>query len=221
MSRVKKVVALGVVALLVALANGSAHATDEDAMCRPYFASACSEAIGRWLPRVPNANIAVKLAARTTVHDRIVDAAGSGPLTFLGMRGVFKGTFFVYGSAGPPQGHAVYDPGHRIAYYDEGCCSWHSLVIASNVKPPPKTIMSRSLIGISTNGGIRLGDEPSLVEETFGHAALRPVVRSSYQRTLSYYRVVTLSKPYSACEERTTFLFDHDRLAAIDITDEC
>jgi hypothetical protein len=220
-NRRANVASFSILALVVALIGASARSADLDAMCRPYFGDACSEAIGKWLPLVPNVLIAPSLATRTTVRDRIIDSAGSGPLTFLGMRGVYRGTHFVYGSAGPPQGHAVYDPVHRIAYYDEGCCSWHELVIASNAKAPPKTIATRSLITLRTQSGIRLGDEPSLIEAVYGRAALRPVARALHQRTLSYYRVIRYSQVYSPCGERTTFLFADGRLTAMNITDEC
>jgi len=189
-------------------------------MCRPYFGAACSEAIGKWLPRVPNAWMPRTLVTNTTVRDRIIDPAGSGPPAFLGMRGVYQGTHFVYGLAGPPQGHAVYDPVHRIAYYDEGCCSWHEVVVASNAKAPPKTMATRSLVGLRTQSGIRLGDKPSLVESIYGRAEFRSVARSSHQLTLSYYRVVRYPK-YSPCDERTTFLFADGELTAINIIDEC
>jgi hypothetical protein len=220
-NRRTNVARVSIFALVVALTGASARSADLDTMCRPYFGDACSEAIGKWLPRVPNALIARTLATRTTVRDRIIDPAGSGPLTFLGLRGVYRGTHFVYGSAGPPQGHAVYDPVHRIAYYDEGCCSWHELVIASNAKAPPKTIATRSLIALRTQSGIRLGDNPSVIESVYGPAALRPVARASHQRTLSYYRVIKYSKVYSPCDERTTFLFSDGRLTAMNVTDEC
>ncbi len=219
--RVRKAACFGILALVGALTTASAPAGKSDAMCSRYFGSACSEAIGKWLPRVPNAWIAPTLAMRTTVRDHIIDPAGSGPLTFLGMRGVYRGTHFVYGSAGPPQGHAVYDPVHRIAYYDEGCCSWHELVIASNAKAPPKTIAMRSLVTLRTQKGIQLGDGPSLIESIYGWAQLRPVARASHQRTFSYYRVIKYSQVYSSCDEHTTFLFSYERLVAIDITDEC
>lgn len=212
---------LMIFALVVALTNTSASDADTEKMCRPYFGSACSEAVGRWLPRVPNSWIPERLARRTTVHDRVIDPAGTGPLTFLGTRGVFRGTHFVYGNAGPPQGHAVYDPVHHLAYYDEGCCSWHHVVIASNVKAPPKTIAVRSLIMLRTERGIQLGDKPSQIESIYGPAAFHPVTGVRSQETLSYYRKVTFRRPYSPCEERMTFLFAYGQLTALDIADEC
>lgn len=194
-------------------------ATDADAACRPYFGSACSAAIGRWLPNFPHVRRA--LATPTTVVDEIVDPAGPGQFRFLSQRGVYRGTLFVYGTAGPPKGHAVYDPVHKIAFYDEGCCSWHHVVVASNVPPPPKTIVARSLAGIRTKRGIRLGDPPSAISAIYG-PALKGLSSGSAAKTMvSYSRVEKYPSVYSPCEASMTFLFVRDRLTAMDFTDAC
>jgi hypothetical protein len=193
--------------------------TDDDAACRPYFGRACSAALGRWLPSLPRAPRS--LVTSTTVVDEIVDPAGPGELRFENLRGVYRGTLFVYGTAGPPKGHAVYDPTHRIAFYDEGCCSWHHVVVASNVPPPPKTIVARSLTGIQTKRGIRLGDSPTAISATYGPAHERAVPGSAGKTLLAYRRVVNHPGVSEPCEASMTFLFERGRLTAMDFDDAC
>lgn len=185
----------------------------------PFFGSACSEPMGRWLPQIPNAR--ELRVAPTTVADEIVDPAGRGELEFMEQRGVYQGTLFVYGKAGPPKGHAVYDPLHRIAYYDEGCCSWHHVVIASNVLPPPKKIATRSLTRLKTKRGVELGVEATLIRSIYGPATQRVVAKAPDQSTLSYTRAINHPAPYSPCEARTTFLFARNRLIGMDFTYSC
>jgi hypothetical protein len=198
---------------------GPVFGADTDAACRPYFGSACSEAMGHWLPRFPQARRS--LVTPTTVADEIVDPAGPGEFRFESMRGVYRGTLFVYGTAGPPKGHAVYDPTHRIAFYDEGCCSWHHVVVASNVPPPPKTIVARSLAGIRTKRGIRLGDSPASISAIYGPARKRAVDESADKALLSYSRVVKYPGMSEPCEASMSFLFERDRLTAINFDDAC
>ncbi len=194
-------------------------ATDSDASCRPYFGSACSEALGHWLPHIPNDQFA--LGHATTVVDEIVDPAGRGEIHFRGQRGVYRGTFFVYGTAGPPRGSAVYDPVRRIAFYDEGCCAWHHVVVASNVPSPPKPIVMRSLAGVRTKRGIRLGDPRSAVLAVYGPALTHTVSGQPAQEIFSYSRVEKNPPPNSPCEASMTFLFTRNRLTAMDFTKAC
>jgi hypothetical protein len=203
----------------VFFAQSAAAAVDTETMCRPFFGNACSEAMGRWLPPIPNAG--ESHGAPTTAADEIVDSAGRGELRFMEQRGVYEGTLFVYGKAGPPKGHAVYDPVHRIAYYDEGCCSWHHVVIASNVSPPPKKIATRSLARLKTKRGIELGVGATLIQSIYGPATQRVVAETPDESTLSYTRVIKHPAQNSPCEARTTFLFARNRLIGMDFTDAC
>jgi hypothetical protein len=132
------------------------------ALCLKFYTlAACDQSLVRWLPETPWSEGS---AAPTLEQDAIVDPAGTGELRFLEMRGVFGGSLFVRESGGgPPKGHVVYDPDHRIAYYDEGCCSFHRVVLAITAEPPPRKIATRSLAGLRTTSGIRLGDGPAHV----------------------------------------------------------
>jgi hypothetical protein len=190
------------------------------AQCRQYFGSACNEALVNWLPQVPDAE--ESRAAPTSVRDEIVDPAGTGERRFLDMRGVYGGTFFVREApGGPPRGHVVYDPLHRIAYYDEGCCSLHHVVISANVPPPPKKIVMRSLAALRTVRGIRLGAQPSAIQSIYGPATLRTVPGAPGEQTITYARAITRPAPNSVCTAYTTFLFFTGRLTAIDFNEAC
>jgi hypothetical protein len=206
--------------LAVAGARAFASQASDDAQCRPYFGSACSDAVGLWLPRFAAIGSSGPSGTPTRVVDEIVDPAGRGKLAFLWLRGVVGGTFVVYGSAGPPRAHVVYDPVHRIAYYDEGCCSWHHVVLASNVNPPPKPIASRSLVELRTARGIELGDDASRILATYGPAPFHPEAGAPSEQFLRYHRVL-FHPGSSPCDAITTFLFDRGRLAAMDFQQAC
>jgi hypothetical protein len=211
-----------VLVLLLSGAGAAGASETPDSHCRPYFRDACSQAIGDWLPRVPQRLYPGRRRfAPTSVNDEIVDPAGAGEPEFLSQRGVVNGTFFVYGTAGPPRGHLVYDSVHRIAFYDEGCCSWHHVVVVANVDAPPKRVATRTLTGLRTRRGIALGDAPSRIRTTYGPAPLRAVLGRSDEATLAYTRPITFPGVYSPCDGDTTFLFERGRLIAMDFTDAC
>jgi hypothetical protein len=219
----EKALLVSVLYLVLASATGAAGA-DGLVSCRPYFGDACSEAMGRWLPRVPNASLAdtsKDKPAKTPVTDSIVDPAGSGDQRFLTMRGVVGGSRFVYGEAGPPRGHAIYDPVRRIAFYDEGCCAWHHVALVSGASAPPKAIAMRSLAGVRTARGLRLGDPSAKVLAIFGSAAPQSVPGHANEKTLTFERDIINPKPDSPCEETMTFLFLLDRLTAMDFGEAC
>jgi hypothetical protein len=194
-----------------------------DYLCLKYYtAAACDQSLVQWLPEIPWPG-GEKLAAPTRVDDSIVDPAGTGELRFLQMRGVYGGSFFVReAGGGPPKGHVVYDPEHHIAYYDEGCCSLHEVVIALTGKPPPRKIAMRSLSGLRTTTGIALGDGPSHVQSIYGPAKLRHVTSAGNvpRATLFYGRVITASN-HASCKEVTTFLFERERLIGMSFEEAC
>jgi hypothetical protein len=209
-------------ATILALAGARAIASQasDDAECRPYFGNACSDAVGMWLPHFAAIGSA-EPAAPTKVVDEIVDPAGRGEPEFLGQHSVYGGTFFVYGLAGPPRGHAIYDAVHHIAYYDEGCCSWHHVVLASNVKPPPKGLVSRSLVALRTKCGIKLGDPPSRIRATYGPAPFLAVAGAPEERRLRYVRALVSPGMSPPCDATTTFLFERGRLVGMDFSQAC
>jgi hypothetical protein len=212
-----------VLGLVVASAPaGASSIYDVPPDCATYFHDACSPAIGAWLPRLPSTPgwAFDTKAAPTSVEDEIRDPAGRGPRTFGHLHAVVDGTGFVYGMAGPPRGSLVYDPVARIAFYDEGCCAWHDVVVASDVSPPPKHVVARSLVAIRTKRGIALGAEPSAVRAVFGAAALSPVPNRADERLLVYRK--PLGNPRdSTCDESYAFLFRRERLVLIDYGAAC
>ncbi len=216
---------IGVAVALIVLSLPSLRASAEptaaqiEAQCRPFFGNACSEALGNWLPELPEQPEAA--ATPTTVNDELVDPAGRGDRRFLGIRGVYGGTYVVHGSAGgPPRAHVVYDPTHRIALYDDGCCSLFRIVVASEVAPPPKNVVERSLLGLHTARGIRLGQPPETIESIYGAAPIRLVAGNERRTTLSYTR--TFVPPgSSSCSELTTFVFAQRRLIAWEYDEGC
>jgi hypothetical protein len=217
---------LGIVTALALLISHSSGLTirsdaDDDRTCRPYFGSACSEAIGRWLPYLGTAGRIPATVSQTTVTDAIVDPAGVGPEVFLNMHGPARGTLAVFGSAGPPKAHVVYDPVHRIAYYDVGCCSWHRVVLAAGVPAPPRTVAMRTLTGLHTERGIRLGDRPERVAAAYGRAALPPPIARSGEMRLTYWKTKPNASPYSPCDSANSFVFKNDRLVEITFDIEC
>jgi len=202
--------------------TGIAGATtdrDIEEQCRPHFGQACSEALGKWLPKLGDGG--TQSMATTTVRDELLDPAGAGEAGFLGQRRVYNGSFFVHGMAGPPRGHAVYDPLNRIAYYDEVCCGSLRVVLASNVAPPPKRIVTRPLLGLRTTRGVRIGSSASFVRAIYGRATMRPVRGRSNAGLLSYERAIVFPPPNSPCDERTRFLFVSGRVTAMEFIDEC
>jgi len=212
------------VTVVLAVMTGSPCRADEFmSLCRPYYGDACSAAIGAWLPRVFDPGLKyedLKSATVTHVHDELVDPAGQGVETFRGQHEVYRGTRLVYGLAGPPKVRIVYDPAHRIAYFDEGCCSWHRVVFASDAAPPPKSVAERSLEGVHTLHGLRLGDSPHDVFAVFGEAPQRSGTVPG-QTTIVYQRAIVEPKPYSSCVEYDTFIFRKERLRAMEFNASC
>ena len=202
--------------------SGAWAASDADLerACRPFHAGACSEAMGRWLPRVPGSTTEM-LPTRTRVQDAIVDPDGPGPRVFLAARGVAGGTTFRYGGV-MLGAKVVYDPLNHVAYYDEGCCSWERVVVAAGVGPPPKPVATRSLAGLQTRSGIHLGTTLRAVERIYGPAIPQRVSGHARFTTLRYGR------PFSSngtakldCTENHFFLFRNGALVGIDFTTAC
>jgi hypothetical protein len=154
------------------------------------------------------------------VVDTIIDPGGLEHPGSFGQGGPIFGTSFVYGNAGPTMGTAVYDRVHRIVYYAEGCCAWHHVVVASNVGPPPKLLVMRSLLKLRSSLGIKLGDPPSRIRATYGPAPFHSVPGSSTEQLLRYVRPLAVRRD-PTCDDMTTFLFNRGRLTGMDFRREC
>ncbi len=193
--------------------------------CPKYYDGACSEAIGRWLPTFGIASDRWAQAKRVHQRDgfiyenerpRVPDA--------LGFQGPDDGSFFVYGNAGPPKGHVVYDPKHHVAFYQQGCCSWDDVVAASDVSSPPKHLVSRDLSGLRTVRGIRLGMRPSDVIRIYGSSNLLSVARHDGVSLLAYTTWPpkrSLKSVEEPCGQFENFFFRHDHLVLIQLGNGC
>jgi hypothetical protein len=126
------------------------------------------------------------------------------------------GTFFVYGNAGPPKGSLVYDYAHHIAYYGEGCCSWHEVVLAAGVSAPPKRVVSRNLSSVRTVRGIALVQSVAEVMRLYGSAHVAHVTGHAELQMLSYWHRFDRS-----CGQGGDFVFKNDRLIYAGLMDGC
>ncbi len=223
MSRVCRITAIFsvVVSLLStsALADVTSMADETiEAQCRAYFKkTVCSEALGRWLPRLPV--FAATEPRRTPT--RLFDGFGRTPGRLSKSFNAYapSATAAVYGEAGPSRANIVYDRTSRIVFYGGGCCSYFKLVLASHVVPPPLAVASRNLTAVSTNSRIRLGESPASVMRIYGPARLQRLPMRP-QMSFIFYENSAPPKPGS-CVQRQTFGFTQGRLSYIEIYDGC
>jgi hypothetical protein len=191
--------------------------------CADYLGGSCKNwKLATWLPELgPPLGIA-QHAATVTFTDRFVsDESTPNDVPLVASQGSpAVGTPFSYGKAGPPHGVAMYDAQHRIAFYGQGCCAWHSDVLAAGVEPPPIPVEARLLTGIRTQRGLYLGMTTQQALRLYGNASVVDangvpgVVTRSYQ-----HKMPPPASP--TCEEAMTLGFYLDRLIYIGITQAC
>ena len=207
--------------LATAVTRAAPPATPPDSVveaeCRHYFKHVvCSEALGRWLPHLP-AGADASHKTPTTVFDGFGRAPGVTQRAFRAAAPA--GTRFVHGNAGPPRGTVVYDRRHGIAFYGQGCCSYFETVLASDVGPPPLAVANRTLAGIRTDSGIRLGDSPARVMGIYGSTTPARVTLHPELRVLSYENAHPGKR--GACVQQQTFAFRGGRLVFINLMNGC
>jgi hypothetical protein len=213
--------------LLLAVTSGVARSAPEvplsdaaiDAQCRPYFHDACSEAMGHWLPGGLGSIWGWKGATRVARRDEFQYEHQPQSQAPLDVKGPYDGTFFVFGNAGPPRGHAVYDYSHHIAFYDVGCCSWQAATEIADAPLPPKHLVHRDLLALSTERGVRLRQTEREVMSIYGKATFSAEPRHPDVRVLSYATEFPFET--SRCEQTQTFLFREHRLIEIQLTSAC
>jgi hypothetical protein len=196
-----------------------------EAQSRPYFHDACSEAMGRWLPTFGPSNEWWDHATHIDKRDGFVygNERPSSP-EFLGDQGPDDGARFVYGTAGPPKGRAVYDSIHRIAFYQQGCCGWHDVVAAAGAPAPPKPLPSRELQNLATVRGVRLWETEAEVIATYGKSTPEPVPRHRGVSVLSYTTWPprkSVTYVHMPCGQFQNFFFRSDRLILIQFGNGC
>jgi len=176
--------------------------------------------LGAWLPHLAGAVYGPyqKGGTESPLSDWFLYPGAPADDQHIFGNGPQDGTSFVYGRAGPPRVHVVYDATHRIVYYSEGCCSSGTTTLAANILPPPHPVVSRDLTGLRTYRGIALGDSPEQVELIFGKAILRTIQKDPTESVLSYY--YRYPESYSCGRERN-FLFVNGRLTMIEYRHGC
>ena len=138
----------------------------------------------------------------------------TGLLTTQG--GPTDGTPFVYGSAGPPRGTVVYDYANKIAFYSQGCCSWHTTVLAAGAKAPPIQVVRRTFNDLRTARGVALGDSSKRVEALYGEAVPQAITGQVGMVSLSYTHELN-----KYCLQFQNFAFQHDHLVYIELLNAC
>jgi hypothetical protein len=199
--------AVAVLLLLGAHYRPTAH-------CARVFGVACKNwRIGAWLPTFGDSNNAWLEGHAALV--RVRDEFAANP---------DSGTFFVYGNAGPPRGHVIYDPRRKIAFYEQGCCSWHDVVAASGVRPPPVPVATADLSALHTVRGVRLGMLPSDVMRIYGRAKFAPMHTHVNLKLLAYTTLPpanTVVKLSTRCGQFQNFYFRARRLVLIQLGNGC
>lgn len=195
--------------------------------------SAWSPALGAWLPKVGGGFDSWNrgLTSLSTVKDAFVcGATDAAPMpstrrftyASAGCQLLLNGTYFVYGSAGPTKGHVVYDRLHNRALYQEGCCSWGSAVLASDIRPPPKPVHAADLIAVHTARGVWLGMTPSAVMRVYGRATEHGVPKAPDVLMLSYTTLnLSPSNSGNKCGQFENFAFRSGRLVYIELMSGC
>jgi len=134
-----------------------------------------------------------------------------------------SGTPFVFGSGEPQRGKGVYDPAHRIALYDAGCCAGRTYVLAAGVSPPPVPLQSADLSGVRTQRGAGLGMTIQQVEKIYGAATPYAVGTGANAATVLSYATFASDPVHSEepCGQYQSFAFRDAKAYAIEIYVGC
>lgn len=231
--RLRSAIAASSIASLLAFHSVAASGSQSTWSPAQAYGPAWSPALGAWLPKIGAGfdawnqgltSLAVKedflvcgavpISAPTPFHNFYYAARGCPMLA--------NGTYFVYGNAGPSKGHVIYDPLHNAALYEEGCCAWGTVTLASGVGAPPNKVQSADLGAVHTARGITLGMTEHQVVGVYGRAQPHKVPSAPNVVMLSY---TTLSlKPAnrgSKCGQFQNFAFRKGRLVYIELMAGC
>ncbi|MEA2785000.1 MAG: hypothetical protein QOF71_1104 [Candidatus Eremiobacteraeota bacterium] len=204
--------------VLIGAAPPSARDAAIEAGCRSAFKHAiCSEALGRWLASTTDTAVRALPKTPTAVFDGFRGTPRTTQRPFRSYAPA--GTFFVFGSAGPPRGTIVYDSRHRTAFFGAGCCSYFTTVLVSGASPPPVTVAAAALTGTRTDAGIRLGDSPADVIRVYGNAPLQRVAEHPGMQLLEYEN--PHPKKPGPCVQQQTFAFRSGKLVLIRLYNGC
>ncbi len=192
--------------------------------CVEFFHQACSEAIGKWLPEMggwysstPDDRAAKRVAFTDAfIYEGRKPTWSTSPYPQWISGFPKDGTFFVYGIAGPPKGHLVYDYAHRIAFYNQGCCGWSEVVAATGVSNPPKRVVSRDLTSLRTVRGVQLGQTIAEVLRLYDGGTPMSISGQPSMRKLFYGHMFDKN-----CGQSQVFIFKNGRLIYIALIDSC
>ncbi len=189
--------------------------------CVRYYKAECRNwRLAMWLPSIGEAFELPRGAHATTIpfSDGFIyqDVLPKGRAWNAAEGGPRLGTDFVYGNAGPPRGTVVYDANQHIAFYGQGCCAWHSTVLAAMVPPPPLAVQNASLGNIKTVHELALGQTQERVERIYGAATPFAIRNMPNVSMLAYKHIIA-----GTCEQDERIAFLHDRVIYIELTDGC
>lgn len=208
-------------------------ATVSDSQMAATYGNAWSPKLGAWLPTYgdgfdpwDDGQTAISNEDDFFVCSATPVAIPTGIHSFyfagIGCPALKAATFFVYGEAGPPKGHILYDRTHRLVLFSEGCCSWGHVVLAETVSPPPKPVTGADLSAVRTKRGVRLGMSPSEVIAIYGHATLHAAPKTPNATMLSYTTLkLKRSDPGNKCGQFQNFVFRAGRLVYIELLGGC
>jgi hypothetical protein len=195
-----------------------------------FTADACDQRRVAWLPNFGESAQWWRQGLATRVKSRDGFACCFEPTDTrpLGYEGPDDGTLFVVeADGGPPRGHVVYDPVHRIVLYDTGCCAYHDVIAAQGIGPPPVSVVERDLSRLKSVRGVALGMPRSKVLQIYGPAQGRPVPRHPELTALAY----TTWPPYGTfhrvglggtpCGQFEDFIFKKDALVYMQFGNGC
>jgi len=179
--------------------------------CKKYYHNVCNNwKIGEWLPTPIE-------GFEPWRQDLTTSVAFTDAFLYRGKHNSpDDGTHFVYGNAGPPKGTVVYDYARGIVFFSQGCCAWHSTVLAADIGTPPVPVVNRSLHDVRTVRGIAIGDTIARVESIYGKARLEHAQRAAQLQMLFYYHGFA-----HGCGQSQDFGFLHGRLVYIELLNGC
>jgi hypothetical protein len=171
-----------------------------------------NNALGAWLPRSQEADL---WNAKHATETRTDDSFTYAHRDWFG--GPADGRTFRFGNAGQTTASAAYDARSKIAFFDVGCCSWHSTLLVSGVAAPPQAVPGRDLGTVATKAGARLGESSSTVRGIYGAASTSQMKDKPGYTELIYYKPQNPTQ----CYWYDYFIFLDDKLVSIELAHGC
>lgn len=222
-----------VLAILMQVQPLNAVAGTAESQATALYGSAWSPKLGAWLPAYgygfdawQHGQTAISIEDDYFICGTAPRPSPTATRSFyfagVGCPGLKNATFFVYGEAGPPKGHILYDSSHGLTLFSEGCCAWGHVVLAIASGPPPKSVSSADLSNVTTMRGVKLGMTPSQVIAIYGVAKTHGVAGAPKATMLSYTNLKQKpSHPGNKCGQFQNFVFRGGRLIYIELLAGC